>query len=167
MSDVPESSLSYPMRRRRLIGVVLLIIGAGALLDRSFSFDLGQAVPLVLGLLFLGWALAGKNCALLIPGGILTGLGTGILLRNSYGGNSTFLFCFAGGWVLITLLSALAFKRWVWWPLIPAAAMAFSGLTQLADPELRSWLRAGRYYWPVALIAFAAYLLLTNPRGKK
>ena len=120
----------------------------------------------MLGLAFLAWALLARKCPLLIPGGILTGLGTGLLLRDTHGGNSTFLFCFAGGWVLITLLSLLVFRRWVWWPLIPAAAMTFSGLSLLAGPELRSWMHSARYYWPVALIGVAVYLLLTKPRQK-
>ena len=166
MSDQSETSARDPLHRRRTAGVVLLIVGGLALADRSFSIDLGQAVPLVLGLAFLGWALLARKCPLLIPGGILTGLGTGLLLRNAHGGNSTFLFCFAGGWVLITFLSLLVFRRWVWWPLIPAAAMTFSGLSLLAGPELRSWMHSARYYWPVALIGVAVYLLLTKPRQK-
>ncbi len=166
MSDQSETSPPDPLRPRRTAGVVLLIVGGLALADRSWSTDLGQAVPLVLGLAFLGWALFARKCRLLIPGGILTGLGAGLLLRDTYGGNSTFLFCFAAGWVLITVLSLLVFRRWVWWPLIPAGAMAFSGLTLLAGPELRGWLRSARYYWPVALIGIALFLLLTKPRAK-
>ena len=166
MSDLSDTSARDPLHRRRTAGVVLLIVGILALVDRWFLIDLGQAVPLVLGLAFLAWALLARKCPLLIPGGILTGLGTGILLRDGYGGNSTFLFCFAGGWVLITVLSLLVFRRWVWWPLIPAATMAGSGLTQLAGPEWHSWLRAMRYNWPVVLIVIAVFLLLTKPRAK-
>jgi hypothetical protein len=166
MNDTPDSSPADPLRRRRIAGLVLLIIGGLTLLDRSWSIDLGESAPLVLGLIFLVWALGARKCGLLIPGGILTGIGAGLLLRDVYGGNSTFLFCFAGGWVLITLLSLIAFRRWVWWPLIPAGAMAFSGLTQLAGPEFHHWLRAARYYWPVLLIVVALFLLLTKPRPK-
>jgi len=167
MNDTLESSgPGDAVRGRRVAGLVLLIVGATALAARYVTFDLGQSAPLLLGLIFLSWALLARSCGLLIPGGILTGLGAGLMLRDNFGGAGTFLLCFAGGWVLISLLSLLAFRRAMWWPLIPAAAIAFGGLTQLAGPQVRDWLQAAKGYWPVALIVVAVYLLLTKPRAK-
>jgi hypothetical protein len=150
---------------RRFAGLVLLLVGTAALAVRYVPFDLGEAVPLLLGLMFLGWSLAARRAGLLIPGGILTGLGVGLLLRDAYGPGG-FLLCFAGGWLLITLLSLVAFRRPRWWPLYPAGGIALAGLNQLADTGAREWLRALGQGWPVVLIAVALFLLLSKPRAK-
>jgi hypothetical protein len=161
----PLSAADQSACSRRVAGAVLLLIGAAALAGRYVPLDFGEAVPLLLGLVFLGAALAGRRRALLIPGGILTGLGTGLLLRHGYG-QAAFLFSFAGGWVLITVLSEVAFQRALWWPLYPAGAFAFAGLSRLADAGTREWLQQVWAGWPVLLIAVALFLLLSKPRGK-
>ena len=159
------------LRKRRTTGVILLLIGGVALLSRSFEWNLGLMTPLMLGVIFLAWAVLARECGLLIPGGILTGLGAGILVQRYADqgrdlDQAAFMLCFAGGWLLIPMLSWLVFRRRMLWALWPAAALAFAGLVRLGGPDVRDWFRAARTWWPVALIAVALFLLLTKPRTK-
>lgn len=164
-----SSATSGGPGKRRVVGLVLLLVAGWALLDRYTVFNAQLAVPLLLGVVFTGWSLVAREWGLLVPGGILTGLGAGILLQRSPDlsratESGAFLLCFAGGWLLITALSALHFKRRVLWPLIPALAFAALGAAQLAGPEVRRVLRLVQEFWPWALLAVAAWLLLARPR---
>ena len=158
-------------RRRRGWGVVLLGVAAVALIERHTAYRAGDALLLLLGLAFIGWAIMGRVCGLLIPGGILTGLGAGVLAERwlGHGGaqqDGVFLLCLAGGWVLIPVLTLAAFRRVIWWPLIPAAAIGLTGLGQRGFPEWGGVLRDARDYWPYALIVLAVVLLFKAPRAK-
>ena len=173
MNEAPENpSAALALRKRRTTGVILLVIGSVAWLSQAYGWNLGLMTPLLLGLGFLGWAVFGRECALLIPGGILTGLGTGLLVQRYADlgrdfGAGTLLLCFAAGWLLIPLLSWLVFQRRMLWPLWPAAALAFAGLMRFGGPDVRAWFRAVRGYWPAALIVVALFLLVTKPRSKE
>lgn len=156
-------------RRRRGWAVVLLVVAVLALIERHTAFRADTALPLVLGVAFIGWAIAARACGLLIPGGILTGLGAGIIAEQwlGYGHrDGIFLLCFAGGWVLISVLSLTVFRKRVWWPLIPAAVIGLTGLGQLGYPGLGWAWREARDFWPYALIVLALVLLFRAPREK-
>jgi len=158
-------------RRRRVFGLVLLAVAAVALVERHTVWRAADALPLLLGVAFIGWALAGRVRGLLIPGGILTGVGAGILAeqwlgRGAGSRDGWFLLCFAGGWLLIPLLSLAGFRRRMLWPLIPAAVLAVIGLSQLGYPEFGHVWREARDYWPYALIALGLALLFSLPRRK-
>ena len=166
-----KSGAGRSRRRRRGWGVVLLAVAALALVERHTAIRAGDALPLVLGVAFLGWALAGRIFGLLIAGGILTGIGVGILAERWFGHGTgardgLFLVCFAGGWLLIPLLGLAVFRRRVWWPLIPAAVLGVLGLGQLGYPELTRVWREARDYWPYALIVLGLVLLFKAPREK-
>lgn len=157
------------LNKRRVLGLMLLLISAWALLDRYTSFDAQLAVPLLLGVVFTGWSIVAREWGLLVPGGILCGLGAGMLVRGSADlsratGSGAFLLCFAGGWLAITLLSATAFKRRVLWPLIPAAILCLLAGAQVAGTGYREGVRLAQEYWPWALLGPAAWLLLAGPR---
>jgi hypothetical protein len=171
MKDAAEKSPDDALRKRRTTGVILLVIGSVALLSRAFDWNLGLLTPLLLGALFLVWAVLARERGLLIPGGILTGLGAGILVKRYADqgrdfDQGAFLLCFATGWLLIPLLSWVVFKRRMLWPLWPAAALTFAGLVRLGGNDVRAWLGAAREYWPVALIAVALFMLFTKPDRK-
>lgn len=156
--------------KRRVAGFVLLLIAGWALLDRYTVFNVQLAVPLLLGVVFTGWSIVTKEWGLLVPGGILTGIGMGILLMRSTdlsraGESGVFLLSFAGGWLMITLLSAAVFKRRVLWPLIPGLVMAALATAELAGSEFRQAMRLVQDYWPWALLAVAGWLLLLG--GKR
>ncbi len=170
LGSANESDLAGQSRRRRRgWGAVLLVVAVLALIERHTTFRADTALPLVLGVAFIGWAIAARSCGLLIPGGILTGLGAGIIAEQwlGYGHrDGIFLLCFAGGWVLIPVLSVAVFHRRVWWPLIPAGVIALTGLGQLGYPGLGWAWREARNFWPYALIVLALVLLLRAPRAR-
>ena len=152
-----------------MIGLVLLIVAGWALLDRYTSFNAQLAVPLLLGVIFTGWSLVTREWGLLVPGGILTGIGAGVLFARSTDlsrvvDSGWFLLCFAGGWVLITVLSATHFKRRVLWPLIPAGVLGVIGASHLAVPEVQRGVRVIQDFWPWALLIVAAWLLFVKGR---
>lgn len=153
-------------RHRRVLAVVLFLVGVLVLAGRELSFDYGHAMPLLLGLAFLAAAFLTAEGGLLVPGGILTGVGSGLLVQRLDGSSGAFFLCFAGGWLLIVALSWLRFGKKVWWPLYPAAVMVFIGLLQFAGPESRHWWRALRPYWPYGLIAAAVVLFFSKPRWR-
>ena len=171
MKDAPEKSPDAALRKRRTTGIILLVIGSVALLSRAYDWNLGLMTPLLLGGLFLVWSVLARERGLLIPGGILAGIGAGILVQRypDHGRDfdqGAFMLCFAAGWLLIPLLSWVVFKRRMLWPLWPAAALAFAGLVRLGGNDVREWLGAARVYWPVALIAVALFMLFTKPDRK-
>ncbi len=152
----------------------LLLIGLGTLFLLNQFFDLpgleNVAIFFVLGLgiFFLGWGVANREAGLMIPGGILTGIGLGIALvagpfefedGNLSGG--VFMGAFALGWVLITIFTALFTDETHWWPLIPAAIMAIiSGALLVQGPFMATLEWLGKL-WPLALVAGGIALLVS------
>lgn len=169
MAAFPTSSVSSP-GKRRVAGGVLLLIAGWALLDRYTNFNAQLAVPLLLGVIFTGWSLVAREWGLLVPGGILSGLGLGIVLQRSTdlsraADSGMFLLSFAGGWLLITVLSATAFKRRVLWPLIPATVLCLLAGAQIAGTGFRQGMRYVQDFWPWAVLVLAAWLIFTRPRN--
>jgi len=64
-------------------GIALLVIGAAVLLSRYAFFAGPGAIVLGIGVLFLLVSAARGFSGPLLPGGILTGLGAGLLLRRT------------------------------------------------------------------------------------
>ncbi|HEX2979743.1 MAG TPA: hypothetical protein VHO48_05735, partial [Anaerolineaceae bacterium] len=80
-----------------------------------------------------------------------------------------FFLVFAGGWLLITLLSTIteANHRPILWPLFPAGGMAlFGGLLLAGDLGLKTLDLLGQG-WPIALIVVGLYLALRRNDLKK
>lgn len=160
------------VRSRRITAAILLVVAVAALLGQHLELNFGRLIPLMLGIGFLSWSLLAREWGLLVPGGVLTGLGSGLVARevlqmSRAGETGVFLLCFSAGWILITMLSQFAFGRRVLWPLWPAAAMAFAGTMQLAGSDLREWFRWLRPFWPFALILVAAFLWFSKPPTKE
>lgn len=156
------------VRSRRITAMILVLVAIAALLGQHLELNFGRLIPLMLGIGFIAWSLLAREWGLLVPGGILTGLGTGLVAQQVLHMNrgvesGVFLLCFSGGWILITMLSQMAFGRRVLWPLWPAAAMAFAGVVQLAGSDFWQWFRWLRPYWPFALILVAAFLWFAKP----
>ncbi|MCP4164711.1 MAG: hypothetical protein GY759_02320 [Chloroflexi bacterium] len=155
-------------RKSAVGGAALIAIGALALGAQLTDIDqLGVLIPLALGLIFLAWGLVNRSFGLLIPGGILSGIGVGAILieltpfangETAEGG--LFLLAFAAGWVLISALSVFTEQRFQWWPLIPGGILATVGALLLnGDAGLRLLEIAG-LIWPLGLLAAGIYLLL-------
>lgn len=147
-------------------GLILILIGLFALADRFLGADLGMLFLPGLGLIFLTAALLSRRESLLVPGGILSGIGLGsYLVSGPFEGlagaapGGIFLLSFAAGWALIVLLSALFF-RVMWWPLVPGGIMAFIGALLLSGSFGLQLLEVLGLVWPVFLIAAGLLMLI-------
>ena len=159
-------------------GTLLIVIGLLALVGQLLpSPELGFYIVPALGLIFLVWGILSRQVGLLIPGGVLGGIGLGIFLtRWLYGGvevagtdsAAVFLLSFAAGWSLITLLSALFTEKTHWWPLIPGGILAVIGAGLMIGGVAQQLLQWIGFIWPVILIAAGIYLIFrrasTNSR---
>jgi hypothetical protein len=177
MDDVKQLKSEETRRapqNNRAIGAVLIIIGLVALAGQFLTqFDLSYLILPGLGIGFLAWGILSRQAGLLIPGGILSGIGLGVILTQAVGrvemeselGAAVFMLSFAAGWGLITLLSAVFTDETHWWPLIPGGIMAaIGGALLIGGPALAIMEFFGRV-WPVLLIVAGAYLIWRQRRG--
>lgn len=118
-------------------GIILILVGVGTLLSHWLALDLGMYLVLLLGVGMLAWGAFSRSVGWIIPGGILSGIGTGILvfdgpweIARTYQ-PGIFLLCFAIGWFLIPLFTRLFTPCTHWWPFIPGSIMALIGATLL------------------------------------
>jgi MFS family permease len=128
----PESGHS---RRNNNLGIGIGLMAIGVFLLLSNWFNLGVFFVLGLGLVFAVWGMLTRTAGLLIPGGILSGIGTGIILLegellnvNDEQRGGVFLLAFALGWFSITLLSKLFTREPQWWALIPGSILGGIGV---------------------------------------
>jgi hypothetical protein len=158
-------------------GFILVIIGLIALVGQVVDLDsfpnLGLFIVPTIGAVLLLWGILSREAGPIIPGGIMSGIGTGILLNSgpfeivseaNEGG--IFMLSFALGWVLITVLTAVFTTETHWWALIPAAIMGLIGGTILVGGVFETILSFLGTFWPVALIALGGWILLQAARGK-
>ncbi len=158
-------------------GVILVIIGLIALANQFVDLDafpdLGLLIVPGIGALFLLWGILSREAGLMIPGGIMSGLGLGIFLTASpyelvseANEGGVFMLSFALGWVLITVLTAVFTEETHWWPLIPAAIMGLIGGTVLVGGIFESILSLLGTFWPLILIGLGVWILIEAVRGK-
>jgi hypothetical protein len=158
-------------------GIILVGIGIISLAAQFIEFKadfLGWLLFLGLGAGFLTWGIISRQAGPIIPGGILTGLGLGILLvtgpyanrlEDTQGG--AFMLAFAAGWVLITLLTAVFTQETQWWALIPAAIMALVGGGVLFGGVLLDLLSLLGKIWPIFLILGGIAIIYQGFRSKE
>lgn len=130
------------MRVSYITGLALIASGLVLLADQYLKTGwLSLLIMPTAGLAFLGFGFIHRRLALIIPGGVLTGLGIGSFLAFS----SFFIFAlpirlgllllaFALGWGVIALFSAMYSDRVAWWPLIPGSVFAGTGACLLLSP---------------------------------
>lgn len=149
----------------RGLGIVLLSVGGVTLLGRFLGeVGLGLLFLPMLAAAFLTAGLVWRAIGFIIPGGIIAGIGTGILLKellpvsgDAEGG--IFMLAFAAGWVLVSLLGTVVEDEFVWWPFIPAGIMGLIGVGTLGASWAFGVLSFSNMVWPVALIGVGVYLL--------
>jgi len=148
------------MATSRILGLLLIAIGAALLLVLTTGVG-GEVLVGLLGLAFLAAYATTRAYGFLVPGGILTGLGTGILIAARGGPDEAVVLGLGAGFLAIALVSALVGPRsagW-WWPLIPGgvlSAVGAAGLTGVEDLPA--------YLVPTALIVVGLTLLLRRRR---
>jgi len=173
MTNQDPSSNSCTPRRRHggmVAGIILLLIGTFSLLTVFYpAIDFDRYFLLLLGMAFLVWGSLQPVRGLIIPGGILTGLGAAVLLTSGIYTNfnepanaGIFMLAFACGWMLIPLFTSLFARPVMWWPATPASILAVLGAALLAsslDPQVLDYLNKG---WPLILIVIGLYLILRH-----
>ncbi len=164
-------------KRNDIIGGILLVLfGLLALSGQFVNF--GELVGLLIvpgiGLIFLIAGIVARQPGFLIPGGILSGIGAGILLiegpfahvkGDAEGG--IFLLAFAAGWVLITVTTAVFSKQTHWWPLIPGSILALIGGGLLTGGLMQGVLEIVGKIWPIFLILGGIYILYRGSQQNK
>jgi hypothetical protein len=171
-----KQSYPLPANRNALIGGLILIFGgllalAGQFVPESWGLSFGLLVLLGLGVAFLLAGILTREAGWFIPGGILSGIGAGValvdgplarlipagLVPGDEGG--LFMLAFAGGWFLITVMTALFAEETHWWPLIPGSIFALIGLAAGFGSIFASALDLIGRAWPLALIAVGIVIL--------
>ena len=143
-----------------LPGVILIVIGATLFAIQWLHLD-ADVIVLVIGLVFAGAYAATRHYGLLIPAGILSGLGAGILLEDFGVTREPVVLGLGLGFLAIygvDLATSRSPQRARWWPLIPGAiliAVAGAG-GAFGDEGGRTIQQA----WPVILIVIGAWLLV-------
>jgi hypothetical protein len=143
-----------------LPGVILIAVGVTLFAVQLLNLD-GDVVVLVIGIVFAIAFAATRRYGLLIPAGIMTGLGAGILLEDFgvqgepvvLGLGLGFLAIYAGD-----LLTSGARAPGRGWPLIPGTILTIiAGVESTFGPDGARVIAQG---WPIILIAAGAWLLL-------
>ena len=158
-------------------GLILIGIGMIALVSQFVDFisweSFGIYIVLLLGAVFYIWGTVSREAGLMIPGGILTGIGAGIaVLVNDWtpagvedGG--LFLVIFGLGWASITVMTAIFTQETQWWPLIPGGIIGFVGLAVMFGGVFMNMLEAISVFWPVILIIVGLSVIWKARKGKE
>jgi hypothetical protein len=129
--------------------------------------DFFFAILIGLSLALLLWGSRNRLLGLIIPGGILLGIGLGLFMAWGRGGESSslartgiMLVWFALGWGCITLLARILFNRFIWWPLIPGGVLFMVGLGLYLGGNPGNAVGFIRNTGSIGLVIFGLYLLL-------
>ena len=169
MDPILEKKINRRRNHRIAAGVILVLFGIATLLQRWL--DIGNYIVIVLGVGMLVWGSVSHRSSWIIPGGVLSGIGLGILAMQGpwqipiADQNGVFLLCFALGWFMITLLTAL-FTCTQWWALIPGGIMALIGGSILVTNGTIRWMDLNLVYAAI-LIVVGLILLVFRGRPKK
>ena len=151
------------MATNRVLG--LLLIGLGGVLLLTVATDIGGEVVVgFIGVAFLVAYAVTRNYGFLIPGAILTGLGTGLVLQSLGIRGDIVVLGLGLGFIAIAVLDQLVSSGragW-WWPLIPGTVLLLISVGSVTGlPDL------GRYLLPAVLILTGAVLLLRRGGGDR
>ncbi|MBI5034672.1 MAG: hypothetical protein HZB51_29470 [Chloroflexi bacterium] len=155
------------LRNGAMGGIVLILIGLMMFVAQlTQSSSIALFILPALGLIFLAWGISTRNAGPMIPGGILSGLGMGVLIVNGTLGQvdemisgSIVLLSIALGFFVITPLTTCFSGKTQWWALIPAAILGFIGTALLAGNIGLQLITLLGYVWPLVLIAVGGYII--------
>jgi hypothetical protein len=155
-----------PRQRQKVIAIFL--VGVGALLLLSQLLQVGWLSLLILPLMgigFLAWGVLSREVGLMVPGGILLGIGGAIFVQSQLLPQTSglpfvalMMFGMAAGWLIVALLSPLAGKLALW-PILPALIFALIGGLFLGGEQGLQVLVTIGQFWPLALIVAGLVIL--------
>ena len=145
----------------RLMGLLLVAGGVLWFLIATTDLDGTVVVPGV-GVAFLIAYLTTRYYGLLIPAGILCGLGTGLVVAAQGGPGGAVPLGLGLGFAAITVFDAtLGDGDAAWWPLIPGGILIVVGGSQIAG--IRD---IGIYLVPAGLVVVGLLLVLRPTRDR-
>jgi hypothetical protein len=159
METSPKESRST---RPYIVAALLIVIGCVALVANLTGAALtGVSIPLAIGIAFVVAYAMTRKYGFLVPAGVLTGFGTGLLVASllDMADNAAFVVIGGGiGFLLIYLVDIVVSGSALrWWPLIPGGILTAVG-SSIAQQE--EGLKQVGMWWPVLLIALGVLLLL-------
>lgn len=157
------SPATTPSRSRTQLSaaVTLIAIGAGTLAVRAAGPGAGSLLVLVLGLAFMTAHVVTRQYGLLVPGGILTGLGAGIVVSQQVAATDEMTagvvvlglgLGFLSIWAVGSLLRVADNH---WWPLVPGGILAVVGGALLVGGQAVQLLDL----WPLVLVGLGLVVL--------
>ena len=144
------------MAPQQLVGGLLVVLGL-VLLVLLPAGVAGEAVPLLVGVGFLIAYAVTRSYGFLIPGGILTGLGVGVLVTATGGPDGAPVLGLGLGFLAIAGVDRLARRAapGAWWPLIPGSILTLIGISTLPGTQ-----QLMRYLIPAGFVAGGLWLIL-------
>ena len=131
-------------------------------------------ICIAIGIVFLLWGMQKRVIGLLIPGLLISTIGSGVYIAwndtteaNGLQQTGTMLVWFAMGWILITIVSKIFSKSFIWWPLIPGGVLAMVGLGLYIGGNPDNALGFVQNTGSIGLILFGVYLILLKYGMKK
>lgn len=148
--------MAKPDRQKFTAGVVLVLFGLGFYLVQRLDAIGNEVVMLIIGAAFLVAYFYQKAYGLLIPAGILLGLGSGQLLQGRFWwANEGAMLGLGIGFLSIYLIARIYQGTSHWWPLIPGVILVLIGVPRTA--------RIFRYlfeHWPLILVGIGLLVLI-------
>ena len=141
-------------RRQVYSGLALIALGLALWTVQRFDGLERSAIFFLVGGIFLAGYLYRREFGLLIPAGIICGVGVGML------GSVPMLVGIGVGFVGITVVSLVYERRFEGWPLIPGAILILVGMREV---ELLEYVFDN---WPLILVIIGV-LILFGAIGRK
>lgn len=148
--------MSDQVSGRVMAGAILVVAGLG-LFALQFLEGLGDSVTLFfIGVLFLAGYLYRRAYGLLVPAGILMGIGLGSVGEAAFFSLEGMSNIGLGiGFLSVFLIDYAYQGRSHWWPLIPGSILLLTGLVS-SSRALRTLFEIG---WPLLLVLAGLFLL--------
>ena len=154
--------MARPDRQKFTAGVVLVLFGLGFYLWQRLDVIGNEVILLIIGSAFLVAYFYQKAYGLLIPAGILLGLGVGGMMQGrswSWADDGT-QFGLGLGFLSIYAIAKIYQRQSHWWPLIPGTILILIGLAQ--SRRIFAYLR---HNWSLILVAIGLLILIGAFRG--
>ncbi len=170
----PPQAMDRRSRDRVVLAIVLIVIGLGGLAAQVIqpTEALGGWIVLLIGVGLLAAFAFTRQHGYLIPGGIMSGLGAGILASSSLTltgeqtGGVIVLGLGAGFLAIWVIGAAMRVSENHWWPLIPGLILAAIGVVLVIGGPAVNLLD----YWGLVIVAIGLVVLWrawTDMRGNR